>query len=67
MTAHAEPLVHHEEAHDDSGDCVSIDDFTPSLPSLTNRLPPESDAHSVSDVESISGDTISDHASDAER
>jgi hypothetical protein len=66
MTAHAEPLVHHEEAHDDSVDCVSIDDFTPSLPSLTNRLPPESDAHSVSDVESISGDTISDHASDAD-
>ncbi|CAD0096429.1 unnamed protein product [Aureobasidium mustum] len=65
MTAHTEPLVHHEEAYDDSDDCVSTDDFTPSLPTLTNRLP-ESDAHSVSDVESISGDTISDHASDAE-
>ncbi|KAG9877239.1 hypothetical protein KCV02_g21242, partial [Aureobasidium melanogenum] len=46
--------------------CVSIDSFTPSLPTLTNRLP-ESDARSVSDVGSnISGDTISDHASDAE-
>ncbi|KAI4724213.1 hypothetical protein E4T49_08058 [Aureobasidium sp. EXF-10728] len=65
MTVHTEPLVHHEEAHDDSDDCVSADDFTPSLPTLTNRLP-ESDARSVSDVESISGDTISDHASDAE-
>lgn len=65
MTVHTEPLVHHEEAHDDSDDCVSTDDFTPSLPTLTNRLP-ESDAHSISDVESISGDTISDHASDAE-
>lgn len=65
MTVHTEPLVHHEEAHDDSDDCVSTDDFTPSLPTLTNRLP-ESDAHSISDVESISGDTISDHNSDAE-
>lgn len=65
MAIHTEPLVHHEEAHDDSDDCGSSDDFTPSLPTLTNRLP-ESDAHSISDVESISGDTISDHASDAE-
>ncbi|KAK6002711.1 hypothetical protein QM012_001461 [Aureobasidium pullulans] len=66
MTVHTEPLVHHEEAYDDSDDCISIHSFTPSLPSLTNRLP-ESDARSVSDVESnISGDTISDRASEAE-
>ncbi|KAH0363882.1 hypothetical protein KCU65_g7142, partial [Aureobasidium melanogenum] len=66
MTVHTEPLVHHEEAYDDSDDCASIDGFTPSLPTLTTRLP-ESDARSVSDVGSnISGDTISEHASDAE-
>ncbi|KAG9609657.1 hypothetical protein KCU77_g24207, partial [Aureobasidium melanogenum] len=57
MAVHTEPLVHHEEVYDDSDDCVSIDSFTPSLPTLTNRLP-ESDARSVSDVGSnISGDT----------
>ena len=71
MTVHMEPLDHHEDAHDDSAnlvysvDDVSVNDFTPSLPSLTNRLP-ESDAHSVSDVGSTSGDTISDNASDAD-
>jgi hypothetical protein len=65
MTIHTEPLVHHEEAHDDFDEVVFADGFTPSLPTLTNRLP-ESDAHSVSDVGSTSGDTISDHASDAE-
>ncbi|KAH0342320.1 hypothetical protein KCU81_g5782, partial [Aureobasidium melanogenum] len=65
MTVHTEPLVDHEEAYD-SDDCVDIDGFTPSLPTLTTRLP-ESDARSVSDVGSnISGDTISEHASDAE-
>jgi hypothetical protein len=63
MTVHIEPLVHHEEAHDDPDDCVSIDDFTPSLPTLTNRLP-ESDGHSVSDVGSVSGDSISDSDND---
>jgi len=63
MTVHIEPLVHHEEAHDDSDDCVSIDEFTPSLPTLTNRLP-ESDGHSVSDVGSVSGDSISDSDND---
>lgn len=71
MTIHMEPLDSHEEAHDDSVDLVysvddvSTNDFTPSLPSLVNRLP-ESDAHSVSDVGSTDGDTISDHASDAD-
>lgn len=71
MTVHMEPLDHHEEAHDDSVDLVhsvddvSINNFTPSLPSLINRLP-ESDAHSVSSVGSTDGDTISDHASDAD-
>jgi hypothetical protein len=68
MTVHTQPLVHHEEAHDDSDDCISIDcvsndDFTPSLPTLTNRLP-ESDGHSVSDVGSVSGDSISDSDND---
>ncbi|KAI5203127.1 hypothetical protein E4T39_04319 [Aureobasidium subglaciale] len=66
MTAHTEPLVHHEEGDDYSDDCVSTDGFTPSLPSLTNRAP-DTDAQSVSDVDSISnGDTISDAASDAD-
>jgi hypothetical protein len=63
MTVHTQPLVHHEEAHDDSDDCVSVGDFTPSLPTLTNRLP-ESDGHSVSDVGSVSGDSISDSDND---
>jgi hypothetical protein len=62
MILHTEPLVHHEEAHDDSDDCISIDcvsieDFAPSLPTLTNRLP-ESDAHS--NFEPISVGTVSD-------
>jgi hypothetical protein len=62
MILHTEPLVHHEEAHDDSDDCISIDcvsieDFAPSLPTLTNCLP-ESDAHS--NFEPISVGTISD-------
>ncbi|KAI5249582.1 hypothetical protein E4T42_05239 [Aureobasidium subglaciale] len=66
MTAHTEPLVHHEEGDDYLDDCVSTDGFTPSLPSLTNRAP-DTDAQSVSDVDSISnGDTISDAASDAD-
>jgi hypothetical protein len=65
MTIHTEPLVHHEEAHDDFDEVVFADGFTPSLPTLTNRLP-ESDAHSVSDVGSTSGETISDDASDAD-
>ena len=71
MTVHMEPLDHHDEAHDDSVglvysvDDVSINSFTPSLPSLVNRLP-ESDARSVSTVGSTDGDTISDHASDAD-
>ncbi|THY35464.1 hypothetical protein D6D01_01282 [Aureobasidium pullulans] len=67
MTAHAEPLAHHDEVDDYSDDCVSTDGFTPSLPTLTNRAPEaDTDAQSVSDVDSISnGDTVSD-ASDAD-
>lgn len=71
MTVHMEPLDHHDEAFDDPVDLVypvddvSINDFTPSLPSLINHLP-ESDAHSVSTVGSTDGDTISNHGSDAD-
>jgi hypothetical protein len=63
MTAHIEPPVDGEEVNSHQ-DCVYTDGFTPSLPTLINR-PPDTDAQSVSDVDSIStGETVSDAADD---
>lgn len=68
MTVHVESPTEHDEPEyltmpDDS---AATSAFTPSLPTLVNR-PPDTDAQSVSDVESISnGETVSDAADDFE-